>query len=85
MLLCIQKVREQPEPKESKKMNNLIKKAQQFAHDVKVNGWDYYPDEMEGFPENFGVYNYEDGIWLVDTKDEACMYKAEKLTLLIKY
>ena len=66
-------------------MNKLIEKAQQFAHDVKVNGWDYYPDEMEGFPENFGVYNYEDGIWLVDTKDEASMQKAEKLIMLIKH
>ena len=66
-------------------MNNLIKKAQQFAHDVNANGWDYYPDEMEGFPENFGVYNYEDGIWLVDTKEEASMQKAEKLVMLIKH
>ena len=76
------KGRQGAEPVESKKMKNLIKKAQQFAHDVNANGWDYYPDEMVGFPENFGVYNYEDGIWLVDTKDEASMQKAEKWSCL---
>lgn len=66
-------------------MNNRIEKAQQAAHVTNVNGWDYYPYDLEGYPKSYSIYNYSDGIWLVDTKNEADMNKAEKLIMIIKH
>lgn len=66
-------------------MTNKIEKAQKAAHDVKVNGWDYYPYDLEGYPKSYSIYSYSDGVWLVDTKDEIDMNKAEKLVRIIKH
>ena len=66
-------------------MNNIVEKAQQAANAVNVNGWDYCPYDLEGYPKSYSIYNYSDGIWLVDTKDEASMQKAEKMVMLIKH
>ncbi len=53
------------------------------AREMLANDWDYWPHNFIGMPHNITLYNYADGVWLVDINETASMNDAVKLVKVL--